>query len=133
MSAYVPQDTEWLVAQAIAGDMPEITGVNVGATMVPADLEDRLPFVLVQAQGGTVADRVIDNARLNVDTWAETPSEAMRAAHAAFGACMRLSDRSDVFRGATGVSARPYASPDEEHPTLARYRFLIVVTTITER
>lgn len=131
MSAYEPLDIEWEVAQAIAADVP--ASFDVGATMVPADLENRLPFVLVQAQGGTVADRVIDAARLNVDVWGESPSAAMRAALAAFGACMRLSDRSDTFRGDTAVYARPYASPDDEHPTLARYRFLVGVTTVSER
>lgn len=133
MSAYEPQDVEWLVAQAMAADVPASSGIEFGATVVPSDLESRLPFALVQAQGGTVTDRVVDAARLNVDVWAETPSAAMRAALVAFGACMRLSDRSDAFRGDTAVYARPYASPDEEHPTLARFRFLIGVTTITER
>lgn len=129
MAPYDPIDVEWAVAQAIEDE----TEMDVGATMVPADLEDRLPYVLVRSVGGSVADRVIDQARLAVDVWAESPAEAVRAANAAFGAAMRLGDYYDTFRGDTVVFARPYPIRDEDHPTLSHVRALVGVTTITER
>lgn len=134
MSAYEPRDVAWDVAQAMAADPDMVAaGIGVGATMVPYDLEDRLPFVVVQVLGGVVTDRVVDAARINIDTWAATPSEATRAALTAFGAAMRLSDRGDAFRGDTTVYARPYPITDDAHPTLAHVRALVGVTTVTER
>lgn len=126
---YRPLDVEWEVVQAVE----QLTGIDAGATSVPADLEDRLPFVLVQSQGGTVTDRVVDATRLSVDVWAGTTSEAMGAARTAFGAVMRLGDVSDVFRGDTAAYALPYAVQDEAHPSIARARFLVGVVTVSER
>lgn len=95
-------------------------GHNASATPLPEDFEDRLPFSRVESLGGQRTQLVIDTFNIHIDTWAETPAEAIAEANRVAAELTELEggrlDGSQVYSVALG--SLPYEAEDPDHPSL---------------
>ena len=101
-------------------------GHNASATPLPEDFEDRLPFSRVESLGGQRTQLVIDTFNIHIDTWAETPAEAIAEANRVAAELTELEggrlDGSQVYSVALG--SLPYEAEDPNHPSLPMASFM---------
>lgn len=116
-------DVDLLVREVVTSAVP---GVNVG-TMIPADLADRLPFVMARRVGGTaVHPRFADRALVDVQVWASDRKTASDLAESVRTALFLAWERQTVTPygsiGAYAETAAPTELRDETTPD-GVYRF----------
>ena len=108
-------------------------GHNASATPLPEDFEDRLPFSRVESLGGQRTQLVIDTFNIHIDTWAETPAEAIAEANRVAAELTELEggrlDGSQVYSVALG--SLPYEAEDPNHPSLPMASFMAQVAVRT--
>ncbi|MGH8878197.1 MAG: hypothetical protein ACRD0P_12775 [Stackebrandtia sp.] len=131
----LPLDAETAVMEILRAD-PAFADVSMG-TLVPGDLEARLPFVHVARADGRISTPVWgtgpmkDTATLALTTWQRDLSEARRFAGTVVWTILRrpacpLSD------GSTLVRAHHIAGPNQvgdAYGPAATYRFVSTITT----
>lgn len=102
----------------------------VCAPPVPDDLGATLPVAMVERDGGTRMNLVVDSHNVTVSVWAKTWAEAMTAANALAGAIARL----PMIEGTTtqwrtaDITGLPSNAPDPAHPTVPRVQLTAQVT-----
>lgn len=102
----------------------------VAAPPVPDDLGAELPFAMVERDGGTRMNIVMDSHNVTVSVWAPTWAEAMREANRIAGSVARLPMEPSAktqWRTA-GITGLPSNAPDPAHPTIPRVQFTASVT-----
>lgn len=120
------------VADAIQQALNE-SGHAASATPLPPDFEESLPFTRVEALGGQRSSVVLDTFNVHLDTWAETPAEAIGEANVVAALLTEMAgDRlggSQCYSVALG--SLPYPAEDEERPSLPMASFMAQVTVRT--
>ena len=112
-------------------------GHECSAWPLPRDFEGRLPFTRITLLSGTRSARVVDTFRLQLETWAETPAEAIAEANLVAAHVRDLEGGkmggSQCYRAS--VPALPHDSHDPRHPELACAEAMAQVSTraITKR
>lgn len=102
----------------------------VCAPPVPEDLGSTLPIAMVERDGGTRMNLVVDAHNATVSVWAATWAEAMAAANALAGAIARLpmtGGTTTQWRTAD-ITGLPSNAPDPAHPTIPRVQLTAQVT-----
>lgn len=115
-----PVDAEDLLRIDLSTD-----DVAVCAPPAPDDLGAHLPIAMVQRDGGSRINRVMDQHNVTVSVWAETWADAMACANRLAGAVARLpmtGGTSTQWRTAD-VTGLPSNAPDPAHPTIPRVQF----------
>lgn len=120
-----PVDVEELLRIDLSTD-----GCPVCAPPVPDSLGESLPLAMVERDGGTRMNIVMDAHNVTVSTWAATWAEAMAAANALAGAIARLpmTEGTSTQWRAADVTGLPSNAPDPAHPTIPRAQFTAQVT-----
>lgn len=120
-----PVDAEDLLRIDLSTDR-----LPVCAPPAPDDLGAALPVAMVERDGGTRMNPVMDQHSVTVSVWAATWADAVHEANRLAGAVARL-----PFEPGTGVQWRtaditglPANAPDPAHPTIPRVQFTASVT-----
>lgn len=102
----------------------------VCAPPVPDDLGATLPVAMVERDGGTRMNLVIDAHDVTVSVWGETWAEAMAAANALAGSIARLpmTDGTATQWRTADLTGLPSNAPDPAHPTIPRVQLTAQVT-----
>lgn len=105
-------------------------GCPVSAPPVPRDLGASLPVAVVQRDGGTRMNPVMDSHNVTVSVWAASWAEATREANRIAGALARLpSTPGTAVQWRTAeITQLPFAAPDPAHPNVPRVQFAASVT-----
>ena len=120
-----PVDVEELLRLDLTSD-----ACPVCAPPVPDDLGVALPIAMVERDGGTRMNPVMDAHDVTVSVWASTWAEAMAAANALAGAIARLPmtpGTTTQWRTAD-ITGLPSNAPDPAHPTIPRVQLTAQVT-----
>lgn len=120
-----PVDVEELLRLDLTTD-----ACHVCAQPVPEDLGSALPLAVVERDGGTRMNLVVDSHNVTVSVWAETWAEAMAAANALAGAIARLpmTDGTTTQWRTADLTGLPSNAPDPAHPTIPRVQLTAQVT-----
>ena len=120
------------IADALQEALNE-TGHESSATPLPEDFEDRLPYTRVEALGGQRTQLVLDTFNIHIDTWAETPAEAIAEANRVASELTELTGTrvsgSQVYSVTLG--SLPYEAEDPDHPSLPMASFMAQVAVRT--
>lgn len=108
-------------------------GYDASAWPLPDDFDERLPFTRVTALGGSRRRRVLDTFRLQLETWASTPAEAMAEALRVEALVCDLEGATlgGVTCYAADVVTKPHDARDPYHPDLANVEALAQITVRT--
>lgn len=95
-------DADGIVLAVLRAMLPPT--VQIG-NLIPADLVDRLPYVVILRVGGTALDpRFADRALVNVQCWASSRQDSERLAQAVRD-CLYLASRGGVTTDQGHISA----------------------------
>lgn len=120
-----PVDVEELLSRDISTD-----ACPAQPPPVPESLGGTLPLAMVERDGGTRLNAVVDSHNVTVSVWACTWADAMREANRIAGAIARLPmepGASTQWRTAT-ITLLPFNAPDSAHPTIPRVQLAASVT-----
>lgn len=122
--ALEPVDAE----EALSSDL-SIEACPVCPPPVPETLGDRLPWALVERDGGVRENPWVDSHNVTVSVWAGTWAEAMREADRLAGAIARLpaTGGTSVQWRRADVTGLPSAAPDALHPDIPRVQLTATV------
>lgn len=119
-----PVDVEELLRRDLSTE-----ACPVSAPPVPEGLGESLPCAMVQRDGGTRMNLVMDSHDVTVSVWAATWAQAMAEANRIAGSIARLpvsATASTQWRRAD-VTGLPFYAPDAAHPTIPRVQLTAAV------
>lgn len=124
-TALEPVDAEHLLSLDLSTE-----GCPVSPPPVPATLGTSLPTAVVERDGGTRMNAVVDSHNVTVSVWGATWAEAMRAANAIAGAIARLpwTDGLSTHWRTAQLTLLPFNAPDPVHPNIPRVQLAATVT-----
>ena len=115
-----PLDVEDLLGRDLSTDR-----CPVAAPPAPDDLGASLPFAMVERDGGTRLNPVVEEHFVTVSAWAASWTDAMACGCALAGAVARLpmATGTAVQWRASSITGLPSNAPDPAHPTIPRVQF----------
>ena len=104
-------------------------GHDASADPLPYDFEEHLPFTRVEVVGGQRTSLVVDTFNVHLDTWADTPAEALAEANVV---AARLVDTEGGTLGGSQcyrvtLGSLPYNTTDPDRPELPMASFMAQV------
>lgn len=120
-----PVDAEELLSRDISTD-----ACPAQPPPVPESLGSRLPLAMVERDGGTRLNPVIDSHNVTVSVWAATWADAMREANRIAGSIARLPETggASIQWRTADITLLPINAPDAAHPTIPRVQLAASVT-----
>lgn len=115
-----PVDVEELLSADLSTGACRVT-----APPAPDELGGDLPLAVVERDGGTRINLVVDQHDVTVSVWAATWAGAMSAANALAGrvAALPMSPGASTQWRAADITGLPSNAPDPAHPTIPRVQF----------